>query len=81
MNPRKHEQDCFYYRDPVSHTRKMFLLWLVNKKATRKWEKSYGLLMKKNVCLVWVNRLLGEGQVPFRVCRRDYKALQKMGVI
>lgn len=76
-----HKQTFFEYRDPVSHTRKTLILWLLNKKVTRKWEKSYGLIMKKNVYLVWSNRLLGEGQVPFRVCKKDYKTLQKMEVI
>lgn len=75
------ENTLISVRDPVSHHSTWIVSYLVDKKKTRDWEEKCGLIMRKNVYLVWSKRLIGEGEFPIRVCKKDFIALQKEGIV
>lgn len=65
-------------RDPISHRSQQIVRAWIDKKETDYWEKNFGLIMKKNVFLIFEkNKLLRA----FRVSQKDYGTLKAKGII
>lgn len=66
-------------RDPISHRSQQITRKWIDKKKTESWERHWGLIMKKNVYLVWENS--NTFIRPYRVSQKDYGTLKEKGII